>query len=607
MVGRTASRRLWVDKRDRCSLRSARRGIADRDVDPPREALGRRRARGIAGGSLAPAAHASRGWVGPGYYGINFQQLRQLPPSERSKHLSQIAKLGIRDMRVGFAWPRIEPLPPVGGGHQYRWGALDGEIRALAQHGIRAQANITQTPRWNADTSIIGAINCNRSSSWAPLDIGPYRPLVKAIASRFGKGGTFWKANPGLPAEPIERYEIWNEPNLRGGWCPNPQPERYADMFMTAANAIHSVDPHAEVVTGGVAPPAKENKHYLGISDFLGRVTARQPGLVRKAGGAAVHIYPADRRRQAARPARMVPGPAPPGRDPEPHADADQRDRLADPGRRRGDLGSEAVQGLYGRDPEHPPHELQRDGNPAAGVDQRRAGPEEPRGLVRDRKPHDRQAVPLGARLRDRRQAHARRALQTTARQAAHGVPGDAASGAAGQRWRSPPDGHPPHREAQGQAPKAKLKIRIHGYITDASTGRHARGRVRLVGIRHGRRRHLRVRDRNRHDDKMFVRRRFEPGRWKLVARFSSRDEQKWIGRKTCRRFKMPHHASGHHWRRAPVTPLLTERRGRPLVQLDVAVDDPQRDVVVAREVLGDPVRDRHATGACRRCSRSRS
>jgi hypothetical protein len=195
-------------------------------------------------------------------------------------------------VRVGFAWPRIEPLPPAGGQPQYRWDALDSEIRALARHRIRAQANITQTPRWNADPSIIGALNCNRSSSWAPLNIAPYGQLAKAIAARFGRGGTFWKANPGLPAEPITRFEIWNEPNLRGGWCPNPQPQRYADMFMIAANAIRSVDPQAEVVTGGVAPPAKENKHYLGVSDFLRQVTARQPGIVRKASGAAVHIYP---------------------------------------------------------------------------------------------------------------------------------------------------------------------------------------------------------------------------------------------------------------------------------------------------------------------------
>jgi hypothetical protein len=242
--------------------------------------------------ALAQPAEASKGWVKGDYYGINFQQLRELKPSERGKHLARIAKLGIHDVRVGFAWPRIEPLPPTNGHHDYRWGSFDGEIGALARHGIRPEANITQTPRWNADSSIIGAINCNRSSSWAPLDIAPYAPLAKAIAARYGRGGTFWRAHPDLPARPIVRYEIWNEPNLRGGWCPSPQPERYADMFMIAMKAIRSVDHDAQVVTGGVAPPAKQNVHYLGISEFLGRVIARQPGVARNASGAAVHVYP---------------------------------------------------------------------------------------------------------------------------------------------------------------------------------------------------------------------------------------------------------------------------------------------------------------------------
>jgi polysaccharide biosynthesis protein PslG len=244
-------------------------------------------------GAVAPApAHAASGWVGRDFFGINFQQLRELSPSERAKHLDRVQKLGIRDMRVGFAWPRIEPVAPVNGHHSYRWDSFDGEVAALARHDIRPQANITQTPRWNADTSIIGALNCNRSSSFAPANIGLYGSVARAIAARYGRGGTFWRTHRGIPARPMVRYEIWNEPNLRGGWCPNPQPERYADMFILAARAIRSVDPHAQVVVGGVAPPAKEDRHYLGIAHFLARATARQPGMRRIASGAAVHIYP---------------------------------------------------------------------------------------------------------------------------------------------------------------------------------------------------------------------------------------------------------------------------------------------------------------------------
>jgi hypothetical protein len=240
----------------------------------------------------ATPVHASPGWVDQDFFGINFQQLRELGPKTRKVHLDRIADLGIRDMRVGFAWPRIEPLPPINGHHRYKWTAFDSEIAALARHGIRPQANITQTPSWNADTSIIGALNCGHASSFAPKSIAPYAPLVKAVARRYGRGGTFWRAHPELTPLPVVRYEIWNEPNLRGGWCPNPQPERYADMFVAAARAIRSVDPHAQVVIGGTAPPGRQNRHYLGIAEFLSRATARRPGLARVASGAAVHIYP---------------------------------------------------------------------------------------------------------------------------------------------------------------------------------------------------------------------------------------------------------------------------------------------------------------------------
>lgn len=243
--------------------------------------------------AAAPPTQARTAWAGHDYFGINFQELRELGPTARNTHLERIARLGVHDVRVGFAWPRIEPLAPVNGRHTYRWDSFDGEVAALARHGIRAQANITQTPRWNADTSIIGALNCNQSSSFAPKDVHPYGLLVRAIAARYGRGGTYWRAHPGIRARPITRYEIWNEPNLRGGWCPNPQPERYADMFMIAAHAIRSVDRKAQVVIGGTAPPAKENRHYLGIASFLARATGRQPKLRRVASGAAVHVYPA--------------------------------------------------------------------------------------------------------------------------------------------------------------------------------------------------------------------------------------------------------------------------------------------------------------------------
>ncbi len=37
---------------------------------------------------------------------------------------------------------------------------------------------------------------------------------VTSFAQRYGPGGTFWSENPQLPYEPINSYEIGNEPNI---------------------------------------------------------------------------------------------------------------------------------------------------------------------------------------------------------------------------------------------------------------------------------------------------------------------------------------------------------------------------------------------------------
>lgn len=242
---------------------------------------------------LCASAEASSVRVPADYYGINFQQMRKMKPADRAKHLDQIHALGIDDMRLNVPWPRVEPAAPTAGVHTYKWGVTDDEIAALAQHRIRAQVNLTQTPLWDAKTDPFTNLKCNNSSSRAPVSIEPYVDLAKAIAARYGRNGAFWKANPALPAEPVIRYEIWNEPNLRGGWCPDPQPELYANMFAGAATAIRGVDPAAELVTGGVAPPRAEDPKYgLNISTFFGRATARVPQMSSLATGVAVHIYP---------------------------------------------------------------------------------------------------------------------------------------------------------------------------------------------------------------------------------------------------------------------------------------------------------------------------
>jgi cellulase (glycosyl hydrolase family 5) len=245
--------------------------------------------------SAAPA-WGSSDRVPAGFYGVNFQRIADLGPAAQNVQLASIASLGINQVRFNASWAAIEPLAPKNGVHSYRWGPIDQQIAAMANHGIRAQPTLTQTPNWDAVQGGWVDLQCAKASSRSPVSIDPYARFVQAFASRYGRSGTFWAANPGLPYTPVQRYEIWNEPNLKGGWCPRPQPWLYADMFVAAAKAIRAVDPAATVYTGGVATPsaknAKNHKQYLGVADFLGEATARQPKLNSFLDGAAVHVYP---------------------------------------------------------------------------------------------------------------------------------------------------------------------------------------------------------------------------------------------------------------------------------------------------------------------------
>jgi Cellulase (glycosyl hydrolase family 5) len=244
----------------------------------------------------APSAQATSIPVPLSYYGVNFQRMAKLGPAAQDAHLASIASLGIRQVRFNVSWAAIEPIAPKNGVHEYRWGLTDQEIAAMAHRGISPLPTLTQTPDWNAVQGAWVNFQCAKSASRSPVAIEPYVRFVRTFASRYGRGGTFWAAHPSLPYVPVLRYEIWNEPNLKGGWCPRPQPWLYADMFVAASQAVRSVDPNAIVYTGGVAPPtannAKNDKQYLGVAEFFGKATARRPKLNEHMNGAAVHIYP---------------------------------------------------------------------------------------------------------------------------------------------------------------------------------------------------------------------------------------------------------------------------------------------------------------------------
>ena len=158
---------------------------------------------------------------------------------------------GLGFVRLTLDWQAIEPRPPLAGLHAYSWTTPDRLVTALARNGLSMVPSLWSTPWWarNAEDAAAG---CRQNSAVDPSHVGDYGAYANAVAARYGRGGSFWQANPELPYEPIERVEIWNEPNWGSFYCLHPDPAAFADLAAAAGSGIRAADPRIETALGGL-------------------------------------------------------------------------------------------------------------------------------------------------------------------------------------------------------------------------------------------------------------------------------------------------------------------------------------------------------------------
>ena len=233
------------------------------------------------------------------FFGVNGQLLRSLAAEGRidelDRHLDAISGGGLSFVRAPLDWRALEPAPPSGGRHAYDWRALDAWIGALARHGLRWNAVGLgyPIPDWAADKRALAA-GCGVRSP--PADAEDFATMMGALARRYGTGGKFWRQHLELSQRPVTSYEIWNEENTAGFWCPQPDPPAYASLFLAAAAEIHAAEPGAEVVLGGLASFredewAADALRHQDAEAFLTAAVAAEPRLPEAADAVAVHSY----------------------------------------------------------------------------------------------------------------------------------------------------------------------------------------------------------------------------------------------------------------------------------------------------------------------------
>jgi hypothetical protein len=209
-------------------------------------------------------------------FGVNVNLLfntRRYSGTKLASQLSAVQKTGATIARSDALWEATEPNAPSGTHHQFDWAFDDLVAGSLASHGLRWLPILDYSARWAQ--SIAG-------QDHSPPKAQPqFAAFAAAFAARYGTGGTFWQQHPGLPALPVDTYEIWNEPDNAIFWHNGPNPTTYANLYRSTRDAVLAVDPAARVIVGGLTNPGW----------FLPAMLHAVPQLSGHIDGVAIHPY----------------------------------------------------------------------------------------------------------------------------------------------------------------------------------------------------------------------------------------------------------------------------------------------------------------------------
>src|SRR3954452_2820103 len=188
----------------------------------------------------------------------------------REKALEHAKKLRAQRIRVNVLWARTlvsgaNAKKPPKKGAQYDFSRLDALQAAAAAKGIKLQLTLSgPAPAWATKDHKVGA---NQP------DPVKFAAFARTAPAHFGGR--------------VDRYSIWNEPNLRVWLAPTAKaPTLYRSLYRAGYSAIKTVDPKAQVLFGELAP-YRDGRTIAPLA-FLRAATK---GKLLKADGFALHPY----------------------------------------------------------------------------------------------------------------------------------------------------------------------------------------------------------------------------------------------------------------------------------------------------------------------------
>ena len=207
---------------------------------------------------------------------------------------ADLEKMGegkVGTLRLVVPWGLIDATAKQ---NDHNYGYIDPIVLGAAERGIRVLPTLYGTPEWVAE-GLDGADCAPNCASVAPRSeqaIDAFADFTGTLVERYGPKGELWEATDIEPV-PIRGWQIWNEQNSPTFYQPEVDPQAYADLVEASAEAIHSRDPGAEVILGGMfGTPFQGKPPALDASKFLRELYAID-GMREAFDSVAAHPYAA--------------------------------------------------------------------------------------------------------------------------------------------------------------------------------------------------------------------------------------------------------------------------------------------------------------------------
>ncbi len=190
----------------------------------------------------------------------------------------QMVLLGAGQVRCDLNWWSVQPYGPT----NWNWSTYDNVVNAAAKFGIQVLFDMTFTPPWARPNPL--PKGTQDPSHVPPKHVNDFVRFANAAVNRYSPVG---HARPAGLVGSVTEWEVWNEPNLVGGWTPA-DPVRYGNFLHSVAWSMHRIDHKAVIISGGMAPAGNVNGNYAPANFVYGMATT---GVFKQINGVGIHPY----------------------------------------------------------------------------------------------------------------------------------------------------------------------------------------------------------------------------------------------------------------------------------------------------------------------------